>query len=111
LKVFSVSSRFHAGVTAADKVESAILERMGFLAGTPGAGDHRKDLTSENVEFFLLFDRLQTRNKATTNRSDPSRFRKKVVEQVGIDFSYPKRVVVNFRIWFVENTEDKLVGQ
>jgi plasmid stabilization system protein ParE len=30
----------HAGVAVADKVESTILERIGFLAGTPGAG-HR----------------------------------------------------------------------
>ena len=28
----------HAGVAVADKVESTILERIGFLAGTPGAG-------------------------------------------------------------------------
>jgi len=28
----------HAGVTVADRVESTILERVGFLAGTPGAG-------------------------------------------------------------------------
>lgn len=48
----------HAGVTAADKVESGILERMGFLAGAPGAGHHRKDLTSENVKFFPVYSYL-----------------------------------------------------
>ena len=30
----------HTGVSVADKVQSTILERVGFLAGTPGAG-HR----------------------------------------------------------------------
>lgn len=48
----------HASVTAADKVESAILEGIGFLAGTPGAGHHRKDLTSENVRFFPVYSYL-----------------------------------------------------
>ena len=40
------------GVTLADKVESAILERIVFLAGTPGAGHHRRDLTTEDVRFL-----------------------------------------------------------
>jgi toxin ParE1/3/4 len=48
----------HAGVMAADKVESDILERMGFLAGAPGAGHRRIDLTSENVKFFPVYSYL-----------------------------------------------------
>jgi len=48
----------HAGVTAADRVESAMLERIGFLAGAPGAGHHRKDLTTENVKFFPVYSYL-----------------------------------------------------
>jgi antitoxin ParD1/3/4/toxin ParE1/3/4 len=39
-------------VTIADRVESAIREKMCFLAGTPGAGHLRKDLTDEQVKFF-----------------------------------------------------------
>jgi len=53
--------REEASLTLADRVESAIREKMAFLAGTPGAGHSRKDLTNEDVKFFsslLLFDRL-----------------------------------------------------
>jgi toxin ParE1/3/4 len=45
-------------VTLADRIESAIRERMAFLAGTPGAGHHRKDLTDENVKFFPVYSYL-----------------------------------------------------
>jgi plasmid stabilization system protein ParE len=40
-----------SSVTAADRVESVIRERMVFLAGTPGAGRRRKDLTDQDVKF------------------------------------------------------------
>jgi toxin ParE1/3/4 len=45
-------------VTIADRVESAIRERMVFLAGTPGAGHRRKDLTEQNVKFFPVYSYL-----------------------------------------------------
>lgn len=45
-------------VTIADRVESAIRERMCFLAGTPGAGHSRKDLTNEEVKFFPVYSYL-----------------------------------------------------
>jgi toxin ParE1/3/4 len=45
-------------LTIADRVESAILEKIGFLAGTPGAGHSRKDLTEENVKFFSVYSYL-----------------------------------------------------
>ncbi|MFZ3200308.1 MAG: type II toxin-antitoxin system RelE/ParE family toxin [Candidatus Acidiferrales bacterium] len=45
-------------VRLADRVESAIRERMAFLAGTPGAGHHRKDLTDEDVKFFPVYSYL-----------------------------------------------------
>ena len=48
----------HAGVTVADRVESTILERVGFWAGTPGAGHRRKDLTDNNVKFFPVYSYL-----------------------------------------------------
>jgi plasmid stabilization system protein ParE len=47
-----------ASVAIADRVESAIRERMAFLAGTPGAGHHRKDLTDEDVKFFPVYSFL-----------------------------------------------------
>jgi toxin ParE1/3/4 len=42
----------------ADRVESAIREKMCFLAGTPGAGHRRKDLTDEQVKFFPVYSYL-----------------------------------------------------
>lgn len=47
-----------ASVTIADRVESAIRERMAFLAGTPGAGHRRKDLTDLNVKFLSVYSYL-----------------------------------------------------
>jgi toxin ParE1/3/4 len=38
--------------TTADRIESAIRDRIAFLAGTPEAGRHRKDLTDKDVKFF-----------------------------------------------------------
>ena len=34
-------------LTIANRVESAIREKIAFLAGTPGAGHSRKDLTDD----------------------------------------------------------------
>jgi toxin ParE1/3/4 len=45
-------------VTIADRVEPAIREKMCFLAGTPGAGHLRKDLTDEQVKFFPVYSYL-----------------------------------------------------
>ncbi|MDR3720170.1 MAG: type II toxin-antitoxin system RelE/ParE family toxin [Candidatus Acidoferrales bacterium] len=45
-------------VTIADRVESAIRERMAFLAENPGAGHHRKDLTEADVKFFPVYSYL-----------------------------------------------------
>jgi plasmid stabilization system protein ParE len=45
-------------VTMADRVESAIKEKIAFLAVTPGAGHHRKDLTGEDVKFFSVYSFL-----------------------------------------------------
>lgn len=42
----------------ADRVESVIRERIAFLAGTPGAGHRRKDLTEEDVKFFPVYSYL-----------------------------------------------------
>ena len=45
-------------VAIADRVESAIRDRMVFLAGTPGAGHRRKDLTEQDVKFFPVYSYL-----------------------------------------------------
>ncbi|HXN22373.1 MAG TPA: type II toxin-antitoxin system RelE/ParE family toxin [Candidatus Dormibacteraeota bacterium] len=45
-------------LTIADRVESAIREKLAFLAETPGAGHSRKDLTDEDVKFFPVYSYL-----------------------------------------------------
>jgi plasmid stabilization system protein ParE len=45
-------------IAVADRVESAIRERMALLAENPGAGHHRKDLTDEDVKFFPVYSYL-----------------------------------------------------
>jgi antitoxin ParD1/3/4 len=42
----------------ADRVESAIREKIALLAGRPGAGHWRKDLTDEPVKFFPTYSYL-----------------------------------------------------
>jgi len=42
----------------ADRVESAIRERIAFLATSPGAGHWRRDLTDEQVRFFSVYSYL-----------------------------------------------------
>jgi plasmid stabilization system protein ParE len=45
-------------LTIADRVESAIREKIEFLVGTPGAGHSRKHLTDEDVKFFPVYSYL-----------------------------------------------------
>jgi plasmid stabilization system protein ParE len=47
-----------SSVTVADRVESAIREKMSILAETPGVGHRRTDLTVEDVKFFPVFSYL-----------------------------------------------------
>ncbi|HLV96406.1 MAG TPA: type II toxin-antitoxin system RelE/ParE family toxin [Candidatus Acidoferrales bacterium] len=47
-----------SGVETADRVESVIRERIGFLTKTPGAGHSRVDLTGEAVKFFPVYSYL-----------------------------------------------------
>jgi plasmid stabilization system protein ParE len=42
----------------ADRVETAIRDKIAFLAATPGAGHRRKDLTDEPVKFFPVYSYL-----------------------------------------------------
>jgi plasmid stabilization system protein ParE len=45
-------------LTMADRVESAIPDRMAFLSRTSGAGHRRVDLTEEDVKFFSVYSYL-----------------------------------------------------
>ncbi len=45
-------------LTIADRVESAIREKIEFLARTPGAGHSRRDLTDEDVKSFPVHSYL-----------------------------------------------------
>ena len=47
-----------ASVEIAEKVERAIRDKFLFLAGTPGAGHWRRDLTDEPVRFFAVYSYL-----------------------------------------------------
>jgi plasmid stabilization system protein ParE len=47
-----------ASVAIAGRVETTIRERIVFLAGTPGAGHLRKDLTEADVKFFPVYSYL-----------------------------------------------------
>jgi toxin ParE1/3/4 len=42
----------------ADRVESVIREKIVYLAGRPGGGHWRKDLTDEPVKFFPVYSYL-----------------------------------------------------
>jgi antitoxin ParD1/3/4 len=42
----------------ADRVESVILDKIVYLAGNPGGGHSRKDLTDEPVRFFAVYSYL-----------------------------------------------------
>lgn len=50
--------RKQSTVAMADRVESAIRERIAFLAANPGAGHWRKNLTSHAVKFFPVYSYL-----------------------------------------------------
>lgn len=47
-----------SSAVVADRVERVILEKIAFLAGTPGAGHWRKNLTDEPVKFFPVYSYL-----------------------------------------------------
>jgi len=42
----------------ADRVESVIRDKIIFLAGSPGVGHWRKDLTDQAVKFFPVYSYL-----------------------------------------------------
>ena len=44
-----------SSVEMADRVESVIRDKVLYLAGNPGAGHCRKDLTDEAVRFFPAY--------------------------------------------------------
>ena len=48
----------NASIEMADRVESVIREKIVYLAGRPGGGHWRKDLTDEPVKFFPVYSYL-----------------------------------------------------
>ncbi len=48
----------NASLEMADRVESVIREKIVYLAGRPGGGHWRKDLTDEPVKFFPIYSYL-----------------------------------------------------
>ena len=48
----------NASIEMADRVESVIREKIVYLAGRPGGGHLRKDLTDETVKFFPVYSYL-----------------------------------------------------
>lgn len=46
------------GIETADRVESAIRDKIVFLAENPGVGHLRENLTNETVKFFPVFSYL-----------------------------------------------------
>jgi toxin ParE1/3/4 len=54
-----------AGPEMADRIESAIREKMVYLAGSSGGGHWRKDLTNEAVKFFPIYSYLIAYRPAT----------------------------------------------
>jgi toxin ParE1/3/4 len=47
-----------SSTAVAERVESVIREKIVFLAGSPGAGHWRKNLTDEPVRFFPVYSYL-----------------------------------------------------
>jgi plasmid stabilization system protein ParE len=48
----------NAGLEMAYRIESGILEKILYLAGSPGGGHWRRDLTEEPVKFFPIYSYL-----------------------------------------------------
>lgn len=46
------------GMDMAERVESVIRDRIGFLAGNPDLGHSRRDLTDQPVKFFSVYSYL-----------------------------------------------------
>ena len=50
--------RNKVSIEMADRVESVIREKIVYIAGTPGGGHWRKDLTDKPVKFFPVYSYL-----------------------------------------------------
>jgi toxin ParE1/3/4 len=48
----------NANIEMADRVESVIRKKIVYLAGSPGGGHWRKDLTDQLVKFFPIYSYL-----------------------------------------------------
>jgi plasmid stabilization system protein ParE len=50
--------KYNASTEIANRVEATIRDKIAYLAGRPGSGHWRKDLTSEQVKFFPIYSYL-----------------------------------------------------
>ena len=50
--------RDQSSLEVAEKIESAIFEKIDFLAANPGIGHFREDLTRERFRFFSVYSYL-----------------------------------------------------
>jgi toxin ParE1/3/4 len=55
----------NASLEMADRVESVIREKIVYLAGKPGLGHWRRDLTDEPVKFYPVYSYLIVYRPAT----------------------------------------------
>ena len=59
------SIKEYGSVRMAERVESAMREKMALLAGAPRAGHRRKDLTDEDVKFSPVYSYLKVHRPDT----------------------------------------------
>lgn len=55
-----------SSVATANRIEEEIRSKLSLLAGTPGAGHSRRDLTDQNVRFFPVYSYLIVYRPDTT---------------------------------------------
>ncbi len=81
----------NASLEVADRVETAIREKISHLAANPGAGHWRKDFTDDPVKFFLIYAYLigPRRSRAGCGHSRPD------YEPRPVPFLSPHEYVVN----------------
>jgi plasmid stabilization system protein ParE len=48
----------NAGLEMAERIETVIRDKIVYLAGRPGGGHWRRDLTDESVRFFSIYSYL-----------------------------------------------------
>ena len=83
----------NASLETADLVESVIREKIVYLAGSPGAGHWRRDLTEEPVKFFSIYAYLIV-YRPLSCRNNVQRLGRKVSKQFPIEESSAERTLL-----------------